>query len=295
MFKVLRRILYLVVLAVVVFFVVKGMTKVNISLFGNHNYYQRSKGTSTNDGLVNQKTYSQARLKQLTTITHGTKYSGNTSLDKVATRYSYKVAGHTINNFMGRDGVLQLYNESSFMSDKMVKDAAEYWNTLAGTRIVEVVKTAKASDEVIHDDQEKNKYGIGGQTYNNMGMLFYPHNWAVTGLTARGKNNWKEAILLREIGHALGIPNLGGGAAGVNDRNANKKSTDFMGNWGVELVNAPLENKRGITSTPVDAAALTIAGIAWPRPQKLANWAFTTPKATVNYDNGKIVSTIPKS
>ncbi|MFC6261542.1 zinc metalloprotease [Levilactobacillus fujinensis] len=295
MFKALRRILYLVVLAVVVFFVVKGMTKVNVSLFGNHNYYQRSKGTSTNDGLVNRKTYSQAKLKQLTTITHGSKYSGNTSLDKVATSYSYKMAGRTINNFMGRDGVLQLYNESSFMSDKMVKDAAEYWNNLAGAQIVEVVKTAKASDEVIHDSQEQNKYGIGGQTYNNMGMLFYPRNWAVTGLTTRGKNNWKEAILLREIGHALGIPNLGGGAAGNNDRVANEKSVDFMGNWGVELANAPIENQHGITSTPVDAAALTIAGIAWLRPQKLANWVFTTPKATVKYNNGKIVSTIPKS
>ncbi|MGX6429817.1 hypothetical protein [Levilactobacillus yonginensis] len=294
MFKIIRRILYLLILGVVVYFTVQGMTRLHISMFGNPNYYQRSKATSTNDGLVNKMTYSRARLEKLTKITHGSKYSGNTSLDKVSTKYSYKVSGKTVSNFMGRDGVLQLYNESHFVSDKMVEDAAKYWNQLAGEKIVQVVDSAKASDEVIHDSQKDYKYGTGGQTYDDNGILFYPKSFGVTGLTKRGENNWKEAILLREIGHGLGVVNLGGGAKGINDRAYSVKTNDFMGNWGVEVPNAPMENRKGVKSTPVDAAALTISGIAWAKPKKLANWAFSEPQAYVLYDNGKITSTISK-
>jgi len=270
------------------------MNKIYISKFGNKRYYQRVKPGSTNDGLVNQKIYSKAKLKELTTITHGTKYTGNTSIDRVAQTYHYKIKKQNINNFMGHDGVLQLYNRSKFMSDSMVQDAAKMWNTLAGQTIVEVVDSQGKSDEVIYDSQQKNKYGIGGQSYNGTGMKFFPKNWAITGLTKRNEQNWKEAILLKEIGHAIGLPNMGGGLLGNNDQTANLKNADFMGSWGVQLSNAPMSNLKGITTTRMDGAILRIAGIAWPRPRKLANWVFTKPSAHMVYNNGKITSTIPK-
>lgn len=292
MFKIIRRIFYLIIVIIVVAFTVNSMNKIYISKFGNKHYYQRSTAVSTTDGLVNQKIYSKAKLKALTTITHGTKYTGNTSLDRVSMTYHYKIGKNNINNFMGNDGVLQLYNQSSFISNKMVKDAASIWNKLAGQTIVEVVDSQKKSDEVIHDSQKKTKYGIGGQTYNRMGIFFYPNNWGVTGLSARGLNNWKEAIILKEMGHALGIPNLGGGEMGTNDQQANRKNADFMGNWGVELVNAPKSNLKGIKTTRMDGAALQIAGIAWPRPRRLAGWVFKEPQAYIEYNNGKITTTL---
>ncbi|WP_367294748.1 hypothetical protein [Levilactobacillus yonginensis] len=293
-FKIVVRILFLLVVGVVVFFTVKSMNKIYISKFGNKHYYQRVKSVSTNDGLVNQKIYSKATLKKLTTVTHGTKYTGNTSLDRVSETYHYKIKKDNISNFMGNDGVLQLYNKSKFMSDAMVRDAAMMWNTLAGQTIVEVVDSQNKSDEVIHDSQKKTKYGVGGQSYNGMGMIFYPNDWAVTGLTKQNKQNWKEAILLKEMGHALGVPNMGGGLMGTNDQVANLKNADFMGAWGVQLSNAPKSNLKGITTTRMDGAVLKIAGIAWPRPRKLANWVLTKPSAHMVYNNGKITSTIPK-
>lgn len=292
MLKSVRRICLLVVVAAAIVGILWGMTKMRVATHGNQRYYQRTKATSTTESQVNRKLYSRKQLQRLANITHGTQYTGNTSLDRVATKYVYELSGDEYSNFTGSDGVLQLYNQSSFMSDRMVRAAAAYWNKLAGQQIVKIVNTAGASDEVIHDSQKKNRNGVGGQTYNRMGILFYPKNWGVTGLTVSGKDNWKMAILLRTIGHALGVMDLGGGTKGLNALTDDVKTTDFMGNWGVELATSPKVNLKGVKSTSMDAAALAMAALAWQRPHKLASWVLTNQQMSVTYNYRKLKSTV---
>ncbi|WP_125682694.1 hypothetical protein [Levilactobacillus yonginensis] len=65
-----------------------------------------------------------------------------------------------------------------------------------------------------------------------------------------------------------------------------------MATWTVAKPNSPKQNNLGVRSTDVDAAALALAGLSWEKPQRLAGWVLKMPNSYVNYDNGKIVSTI---
>lgn len=251
----------------------------------NRHYYQRTK--TDNRGTIAREHYSQEELTKLTQITHGGQYHGNTSLDLAATKYAYQLEGKPLPNIVGQDGVLQLYNKSEFMTTAMVRDAAAYWNRLAGVKIVEIVDRQRLSDEVIHDDE--NQRGVlGRQSYNGQGLIFFPQNWHISNLSAKDRNNWQEAALIHEIGHALGIPHLGGGPLGGNAATAGIITTEFMAPW------RPVRNPLGVRSTTVDAAVLALAGLSWQQPRKLASWVLTTPMATVTYDQGRLTSTIPR-
>lgn len=292
MVKIVKRLGFLAVLAVVVVGVFMGMTRMHILMFGNSRYYQRTKPYSTSEGLVNQKIYHKNTLRRLTVLTHGTQYTGNTGLDEVATHYKYHQAGKNISNFMGSDGVLQLYNESKMMTTPMVRDAASFWNQVAGHRVVEVVKTARASDEVIHDGKTQAKY-IGGQHYDGTGMEFFPANWVSKGFTATEDLDNREAVLIREMGHALGIPNLGGGKVGGNAAAKGYITTEVMGVWetGPNVLPA---NRRGIRSSRMDAAAIALAGISWQRPRKLGGSMLTGQKAVL-YHDGRVTTVKSKN
>lgn len=282
MVKIVRRLGFLVILAVVVGGVFVGMTRMHVLMFGNPRYYQRTKPYSTSEGLVNQKIYHKNTLKQLTVLTHGTQYTGNTGLDVVATNYKYRQSGKNISNFMGSDGVLQLHNESKMMTTPMVQDAASFWNRVAGHRIVEVVGTAHESDEVIHDGKTQAKY-IGGQHYDGTGIEFFPKNWVSKGFTTTEDLDNREAVLIREIGHALGIPNLGGGKVGGNAAAKGYITTEVMGVWetGPNVLPA---NRKGIRSSRMDAAAIALAGISWQRPQKLGESMLANQKQVAYHD-----------
>ncbi|MCT4488178.1 hypothetical protein [Levilactobacillus parabrevis] len=251
----------------------------------NRHYYQRTK--TDNRGTIARGHYSQAELEALTRLTHGSQYHGNTSLDIVATKYVYQLDGKPLPNIVGNDGVLQLYNKSKFMTTAMVRDAAAYWNHLAGAKIVAVVDSQRLSDEVIHDN-ETQRGVLGRQSYNGQGLVFFPPNWHMSGLSAKDRNNWQEAALIHEIGHALGIPHLGGGPLGGNAASAGILTAEFMAPW------RPGRNPLGVRSTAADAAALALAGLSWQQPRRLASWVLTDPAATVIYNQGRLTSTIPR-
>lgn len=256
----------------------------------NQQYYQRTR--TDRQGKIDRQLYTQSQLTALTAITHGSQYHGNTSLDLVATRHVYQLNGESLPNMVGKDGVLQLYSQSKFMTPRMVRAAADYWNRLAGVRIVEIVDQQYQSDEVIHD-ADGHQGVLGGQTYDGRGIQFYPANWHIERLSAKDQNNWKEAALIHEMGHALGIPHLGGGPLGANAANAGVTTTEFMGPWSVGKVNSPPQNAAGVQSTAIDAAALALAGLSWQHPRKLASWVLTSPLRSVRYDNGVVTVTVP--
>ncbi|MBL1223540.1 hypothetical protein [Enterococcus sp. BWR-S5] len=253
-------------------------------------------------GKITKNIYHQAELEKLTSITHGDTYTGNTSLDTVSTDYVYQLMGANLTNFVGSDGILKLYNTSEMMTAQMAQSAAEYWNTLAGAKIVEIVDTQAESDETISDSDAngvevngKLIYPLGGQTYSGEGILFYPNHWHLdeTTLPEAFKNNWKEATLIHEIGHALGITHLGGGVDGENAIRDNVLGTEFMSSWAVGVYGSPLENVNGVKSSKIDAAALAMAGLTWEQPRKLASWLFSEEDASVVYNNGDITSSVP--
>ncbi|MFD1455924.1 hypothetical protein ACFQ44_09630 [Levilactobacillus lanxiensis] len=287
--KIIKRVVLLVLLAAVVGTAMWGMTKMYRAMFGNNHYYQRSRAYTTQDSLLNQKMISRSKMVQLTNLTHGTQYTGNTSLDQAAKTYRYQVGKEKISNFMGTDATLQLYTESKLMTKSMVQDAATFWNTLAGQKIVTVVASAKQSDEVIHDTKTDDK-SLGGQTYDRQGMVFHPANWKSAGLSTAEEQDWREAVLIREIGHALGLPSLGGGKLGNNAFVHGKIGSEVMSYWSVGSA-APAINKQGVKSTAMDGAALALAGLSWKRPQRLAQWVYTDQTPFVLYHDGKISST----
>lgn len=254
-------------------------------------YFQRTAMHYNNQGAIDRSIFTQSQLEKLTKITHGSMYHGNTSLDKVATEGIYVLGTEPLPNFMGTDGILQLYNESKMMTDEMVQDAADYWNKIAREKIVEVVDSPEKSDEIIHDSPEKNG-SLGGQTYNGDGVLFYPNQWAIDSLDSVSQLVWKEATLIHEIGHALGIPHLGGGEDGYNAQRDTIYGSEFMASWIVGVGNAPQENANGVKSTAIDAATLALAGLSWEKTRKLASWVLVEPSAYVNYHGGEITSTI---
>jgi len=286
MTKLTKRLVLLLGLALVVAGVFMGLNRLNASMTDDAHYYQRTKATNTVDGVINLKTYKQSELEQLTKITHGTKYTGNHSLDAVATRHVYKLGGKSIRNFVGSDGILQIHNESKMMTTPMVKDAAEFWNRVAGYDIVQVVDKPKASDEIIHDAKSQDKY-IGGQQYDGTGMKFYPANWKKKGFTAAEDQINREAVLIRELGHALGIPTLGGGRTGGNAGAIGYITPEVMSVWetGPNMLPA---NRKGIRSTPMDAAAVALAGISWQHPRKLGAAVLKGQQVTVIYNSGQL-------
>ncbi len=253
--------------------------------------YQRTATYSPPGGRIDRHIYSQKQLRILTAITHGNQYRGNTSLDAVATRHAYQLDGRSLSNIVGADGILQLYNESHFMTTRMVKDAAKFWNQVAGTTIVEVVFRPEQSDEIIHDGQNARSV-LGGQTYNGRGILFYPANWRIQNLSQRNQLNWKEAALIHEIGHALGVPHLGGGPLGNNAAKAGVQTVEFMAVWSVGRVGSPPENELGVKSTSMDAATLALAGLSWQHSRRLASGVLQKSHRVVLYDNGRITTTV---
>lgn len=286
MTKFWKRLGLFVGLALVVAGVFVGMNRLHALMTGDSRYYQRTRAYSTSDGLVNRKVFSHAQLVRLTAMTHGTKYTGNTGLDRVATHGVYQQSGKSLRNFMGTDGVLQLYSDSRMMRPAMVKDAAKFWNQVAGYRIVQVVDSAKASDEVIHDGKTKGQ-SMGGQQYDGSGIQFFPANWQTKGFTKRENLNNREAVLIREIGHALGIPTLGGGRLGENAGAIGYITTEVMGVWESGPNRLPA-NQKGIRSSRMDAAAIALAGISWQHPRRLAAKVLTGKQPVITYHSGRL-------
>ncbi|MFC6288895.1 zinc metalloprotease [Levilactobacillus angrenensis] len=288
--KIMKWLGGLLLLAVLIGGAMWGMNRMYRGMFGNNHYYQRSRAYTTQDGLLNQKMRSPQQMKRLTQLTHGTRYTGNTSLDQAARTYRYRVGKDDISNFMGTDAKLQLYTTSKLMTTAKVRVAASFWNRVAGQPIVQVVQSAKQSDEVIHDAQPKaHDQSLGGQTYDRQGMVFYPKNWRSSGLAATEKSDWQTAVLIREIGHALGIPSLAGGRQGTNAFDQGKITAEVMSYWSVGSA-APAANRQGITSTTMDGAALALAGLSWRRPQRLASWVFTQHPVIVHVHDDRVTT-----
>lgn len=258
------------------------------------NYYQNTPAYSNPRGAVSLEEYSQQELETLAAIAQGeNQFQGNSSLKLTASDHFYGIEdGLPYKNFVGEDGILQLYNESSLMTTNMVEQAAEYWNLLAGQTVVEVVGTQEESDEVIYD-VAGNTGTLGGQTVL-YGIRFYPDSWLVlqsSEYTETEKHLWKMATLIHEIGHGLGVPHLGGGRDGGNasaDPANIHYGTEFMAPW------RPKENPTGIISSQQVAASLALAGLTYQKSQKLASWILEEPNASVSYNTNKtITTTIP--
>ncbi|MFP7243103.1 zinc metalloprotease [Pediococcus pentosaceus] len=256
--------------------------------------YQNTASYSLTGGAITQGIYTQTELEKLTSITHGTQYTGNASLDTVSTEHLYQLDGVPLTNFVGTEGMLRLFSESTFMTQEMVQDAAKFWNSVAGTEIVKIVDDITQSDEAIHDDLTTTG-PLGGQTYNGDGIVFYPNSWHLDALSEQDRNNWMEAVLIHEIGHALGIPHLGGGPSGENASQDQYQGTELMSYWTTGLASSPAENALGVKSTLVDAAALAEAALTWRKPRKVASWVLeeTAPDYYALYNYGTVTTNIP--
>src|SRR5699024_7484118 len=120
-------------------------------IVGGPNLWNYERTITYDLGTLHQGLSNQSEIKVLVNWAHGDRYSGNTSLDEVASKQVYRMSEKNIPNVVGPEGVLHLYNESTFMTSAMVEAAAEYWNLLAGETIVEIVDQHRLCDEVIHD------------------------------------------------------------------------------------------------------------------------------------------------
>lgn len=256
------------------------------------NYYQNTPAHTNPDGKINLTIYNQSQLNELSAIAGGDdQYLGNTGLRLAATDHIYAMKkGVPYPNVVGDDGVYQLYNESEFMSDQQVQFAAEFWNKVAGKKIVEIVANREDSDQVIYDSEWTGggeQVPLGGQTFHS-GIQFYPSNWVVEAFTETQLDQQKVATLIHEIGHGLAIPHLGGGEDGVNAPNNNFFGNEVMSTW------SPIVNTEGIISTKELAASLALAGLSYQKPQRLAQWILPNKSYNVTYLPSKeITSTIP--
>ncbi|WJI90708.1 hypothetical protein [Weissella viridescens] len=250
--------------------------------------YANTTAYANPNGSIATGIYTQAELEQLAAITHGSQYSGNTDLDRVATEHTYRNGYGNYMNLVGPDGVLKLYNDSKFLPKEAETAVAGFWNNLAGTEIVRFVDLIETSDETIHD-----VYGevgaLAAQTYNGNGLIFYPDTWQTTHLTWQQKENWHVTALLHEIGHALGVSHLGGGADGSNAGTSGHFGSEIMGPWDVR------DNLNGAISTKIDAAALAMAALTWRKPRKVATWVLQNDadKYQARYDNRQIYANMP--
>ncbi len=241
-------------------------------------------------GVVTLNVYSDTELKELTSITHGTQYTGNTDLDRVYTEHVYKNGPANRLNLVGQDGFLKLYNQSKFIPKEAETAVANFWNYVAGEEIVRFVNTVQESDEVIHDISGDNGV-LAAQTYDGNGLVVYPDSWHIDDLSKEQQENWHLTTIIHEIGHGLGIPHLGGGVDGANAGKAGKFGNELMGPWSV------FDNPDGAKSTLIEAAALAIAGLTWRNPRRLASWVLDdkNKKAYALYNKRVTTSTIPMS
>lgn len=262
----------------------------HLSAYASDGGYQNTSSYANPNGAISLDQYSQAQLNELATIASGdNQFSGNTCLSLAATEHVHvKDLGYPYRNIVGPDGIYKLYNESTFMSDSQVEFAAEYWNKLAGKKLVEIVHTKAESDQVIHDEEKsKNGKPLGMQTYSR-GIEIYPNNWDVLAHTETNLDLQKVATLIHEIGHGLGIPHLGGGYDGGNSAVSELFGAEVMALW------APTLNPNGIVSTKEDAATLALAGLTYEKPMKLASWVLENDSYQVSYLPTKVItSTVP--
>lgn len=239
-------------------------------------------------GAIDLTQYNQAKLNILAPIAGGDdKYKGNSFLKNAATEHIYALGNTPYSNFIGKDGVLKLYNQSKFMSNQQVQDAIDWWNTLARKEIVKLVTNKADSDETIHDVIEEPNGILGGQTYDGNGIEFYPNSWSISNLPEEEQNLQKVATLIHEIGHGMGVTHLGGGNDGINASNDSHFGNEVMSLW------SPIGNEDGITSTPEDAATIALAGLTYRKPTKSAEWIIHKDyyNNTVKYNRDKTITT----
>ncbi|MBM7617188.1 hypothetical protein JOC36_000737 [Weissella uvarum] len=241
------------------------------------------------NGAIATGIYTDAEIEKLTAIAHGTEYNGNTNFDGVYTDGVYVNGTSPYLNLVGADGVLKLYNQSAYLPKAAQSAVAGFWNAIAGTEIVRFVDNVADSDEVIHDVAGDTGV-LGAQTYDGRGLIFYPDAWHTSNLTPTQEETWHISLFLHEIGHALGIPHLGGGVDGVNAGNASRFGDELMGPWTVT------KHPEGIKSTLVDAAALAVAALTWRKPRRIADWVLNDGNklARALYNNRQVMLTIPK-
>ncbi|MCF7523794.1 hypothetical protein L3X07_13035 [Levilactobacillus brevis] len=60
-----------------------------------------------------------SKLTELTRIVQGTKFSGNDTLARIGD-LQFRQWGNQAARVVGADGILQLYNQSNFVSDELV-------------------------------------------------------------------------------------------------------------------------------------------------------------------------------
>lgn len=231
--------------------------------------------------------YPAEQLTELTRIVQGTKFSGNDTLARIGD-LQFRQWGNQAARVVGADGILQLYNQSNFVSDELVDAAARYWNLLAGTVIVQRVMSATDCDEVIRDGKQLG-HALGSHAADDRGLIFYPENWHTDNLSVLDQQNWRMAVLLHEIGHALGIPHLGGGPTGDAAQRAGVMVDDFMATWTPRIA-VTADRPVGVNSTVVDAAALALIELNRSQPRQLATWLFDNPTGYVNFNAGKVTS-----
>lgn len=269
----------------------------------NVSEWQNTPSFARPNGAIETTIFSQSDIEKLSkTVSQADAFHGNVFYGKVATEHVLVQPGHSddqpIRTFLGTDGILQIANRSSYLTDDIVQSAVDYWNTLAGATIMAFVSDTANSDEVIHDLPKNPLYPntLMAQDYNGQGMICYPENFDQGSYTTEEFNNQKAALLIHELVHALGVSHMGGGDsgdhAGQSDGNGGILywSEDFMSTW------APRHNPEGVTSTPIDAAALAIVGMAWEKPRQVAAWALKQDNSSLTMYDYKIVSeknTIP--
>lgn len=265
--------------------------------------WQNTPGFSRTDGAIDT---SILRQKDLETLSHivaeADDFHGNVFYGKVATEHVLVQPGKDdrddpIRTFLGSDGILQIANRSTYITDDIVQVAVDYWNKLAGAPIMAFVSDTADSDEVIHDMASiPGSNTLMAQSYLGDGIICYPENFKQGSYTDEEFNNQKASTVIHELGHALGVSHMGGGDsgdnAGVLDENLQPAywSEDFMSTW------APRRNPEGVTSTHIDAAALTIVGMAWEKPRQVAAWSLKFDQSSLTLYDYKIVpesNTIP--
>ncbi|MBM7617187.1 hypothetical protein JOC36_000736 [Weissella uvarum] len=230
------------------------------------------------NGLISKDVYTQQELMKLTDLLHGSEFVGITSTDSLMD-YRYVLGGRPITSLVGADGVLQIYNNSTFVSDTIVQHAADFINALAGVEVVQVVKDKSQADEWVSDAIVADNGALAAQTYNGDGILMYPNSWRVSQFNDQQLQNIKVAVLVHELLHAMGVTHLTGGYLGEN---GNKRGIGT-------------DERDGFSYGKLQAAALAAAATSWECPRRVADWAVKDGDFKVAYKEGKITTDIPDS